>query len=295
MSYENKYNYVINLCQERCLQGPAAGSSSGAGRGVVASAYIQETGPGGRAGEGRLSPAPRRVGSESPAQAVRRGIEEDGVVRFANVLAGTGAAGQALKRQAKTHPFFSRDEISRSVSVPRNERLKHDRELVRYAHVCNPGLLPRRSGPVQGWEEPVTELARKSDLGMRPVSFPVLLRMPHMVALFPDGIAPGKLDAEVKERALLSTRRESAPARATLYHHRNALVHPGALERHGRKLRADSDNPHVRTLLGSPSLEGPRLHPAARDAFSELVVADPDCRRNLAVMSGTHGPIKLGG
>ena len=127
----------------------------------------------------------------------------------------------------------------------------------------------------------MTELVRKSDLWMRPVSFLVLLRIVHLVAQYPNGIAPGRLDAEVKERALLSTKSGSGPARATLYHHRNALVHLGVLERNGQKLQINPDNPHGRTLLGSPDSGRLWLDPVARDAFSELVVADPACRRRF--------------
>lgn len=116
---------------------------------------------------------------------------------------------------------------------------------------------------------------------MRPVSFVGLLRILQLAAEYPGGLGPGDLDAQIKKRALLLTKKGSAPARATLYHHRNTLIHLGALMRHGRKLRVNSGDPHVETLLSSPILGGPQLDPGARDAFSELVLRNPDCKERF--------------
>lgn len=138
----------------------------------------------------------------------------------------------------------------------------------------------------------MTEVAQKRELWMRPVSFPALLRILRLMAEHPDGIRAGKLDAEVKDRVMLSTNKGSPPARTTLYHHRNVLVHIGALRRRKQILFVDFDNLYVKRLLNSPSPDHSRLGIDARDAFSEMVLGNRDCRElffDLFTPSGEQG------
>jgi hypothetical protein len=113
---------------------------------------------------------------------------------------------------------------------------------------------------------------------MRPVSFSALLRIVHLVAEHPDGLRAGQLDAEVRYRAIVSTHKGSSPARSTLYHHRNTLVHLGTLERRKQLLRVNVDDPSVRILLDCPSPIGSQLDHVARDTFAKLVLDNQDCK-----------------
>lgn len=124
----------------------------------------------------------------------------------------------------------------------------------------------------------MTELVQKNEPWMRPVSFSALLGILHLIAEYPSGVRAGKLDAEIKERDIVPTKEGSSPARTTLYHHRNTLVHLGVIRRSERLLFANLDNPRVKELLSNSNPEGSCLDTVSRNIFTELVLGNTDCK-----------------
>ena len=114
---------------------------------------------------------------------------------------------------------------------------------------------------------------------MRPVSFAGLLRMLQLIEEFPAGLRARDLDAAIKVRRVHLTRDDCIPARTTLYHYRNTLLHLQALQRDGRYLVTNKENPHVLMLLTQPNPAGTTLNRGARQAFSSLVLQNEDCRK----------------
>ncbi len=82
------------------------------------------------------------------------------------------------------------------------------------------------------------------------------------------------------EEGFLITHRGTNPARTTLYHYRNTLLHLGLLQRCGKQLRANHDEPAARELLATsvPAKEDKHLSPRAQDLFASLVLKNRDCR-----------------
>jgi hypothetical protein len=111
---------------------------------------------------------------------------------------------------------------------------------------------------------------------MRWVRFVGLLRIAHMVAEQQGGIRAGELNRKILEQNLYRTER-GLPAKSTLYHCRNTLINLGVIERHQRMLTIASNIPSVKRLLSVPLAEQDSLPPAARQAFSDLVLQNPDC------------------
>lgn len=116
---------------------------------------------------------------------------------------------------------------------------------------------------------------------MRPVSFLALLRILLLVSHHPGGLRAGELDNAILTGELLATKKGSSPARTTLYHHRNTLEHLGALKRHNRFLKANTEDPNVRVLLECQYPTDTQLDATPRDAFSELVLSNEDCREQF--------------
>lgn len=113
---------------------------------------------------------------------------------------------------------------------------------------------------------------------MRPVSFAGLLRMLQLVAEFPGGLRARDLDALVRERRIHLTRKDVAPARTTLYHYRNTLLHLQALQRDNRRLMTNTQNPCVQVLLDQPSPDSMILSTTTCEAFAALVLQNEDCK-----------------
>lgn len=120
----------------------------------------------------------------------------------------------------------------------------------------------------------------QTDYWMRTVSFAGLHRILKAVAGFSDGLRAGELNRVVAENKISVTRRSSPPAPTTLYHHRNTLLHLGALKRDGRMLRVNVDDPHVCELLDQPTPDtaDQSLCEGAIDPFAALVLKNRHCR-----------------
>ena len=127
---------------------------------------------------------------------------------------------------------------------------------------------------------------------MRSVSFAGLHRILNAVADAPNGLTASEINDLVLKKGVTLTRRNPRPAPTTLYHYRNTLLHLHALERAGRRLRANIDNPDVSELLRLPApVDGDQsLNAAARERFTTLVLRNEQCRSlffNLFMPSGT--------
>jgi hypothetical protein len=120
---------------------------------------------------------------------------------------------------------------------------------------------------------------KTSEFWMRRISFAGLHRILHLVSEYSNGLRPHELDLLITRRKVYRVRRSSDPARTTLYHCRNILLHLGALQREGLGLVVNRENIHVKTLLGEPSPIGHSLSTVARDAFAALVIDNADCRQ----------------
>ena len=77
----------------------------------------------------------------------------------------------------------------------------------------------------------------------------------------------------------LRTQRGRVPARTTIYHYRNTLLHLGILISDQRRYALNPDNPAVSGLLAALSPGSPGLSTDERQIFARLVVANSDCRR----------------
>lgn len=120
----------------------------------------------------------------------------------------------------------------------------------------------------------------RTDYWMRSVWFAGLHTILKAVAGFPHGLRAGELNRLVAENKIFLTRRSSPPAPTTLYHYRNTLLRLGALERNGRMLRVNADDPDVYKLLSQPTphTADQSLCEGAIDPFAELVLRNPQCR-----------------
>jgi hypothetical protein len=110
---------------------------------------------------------------------------------------------------------------------------------------------------------------------MRPVSFVALLRVLQVVAQYPSGLKASELNAHIRTQSLYVTRRGPA-SQTTLYHCRNTLLRLGALDRVDSRFLVKEDTPEVAVLLKDEQTD--ILSAAARDAFSSLVLRNPECK-----------------
>lgn len=112
---------------------------------------------------------------------------------------------------------------------------------------------------------------------MRSISFARLLRILRVLHEH-TGATARQLNDLVMERGICRTHRGGDPSVTTLYHYRNTLVQLGLAERRRRSLCV-TDDPRVDTLLRCElpdTNEG--LPDSAKEAFSELIIRNRDCR-----------------
>jgi hypothetical protein len=125
------------------------------------------------------------------------------------------------------------------------------------------------------------EARSPSHVWMRSVSFAGLHRILHAVASHPDGVRPTQLNLLITAKRIYETQSGKVPAAATLYHGRNTLLHIKALVRRGERLVVNGDDPHVETLLKRCAADNATLDDDSREAFAELVLQNPDCKRSF--------------
>lgn len=124
--------------------------------------------------------------------------------------------------------------------------------------------------------------SQPSSCWMRSVSFLGLQRMLKAVADAPaGGLTAKQVNERVRAGHVRLSQSTSNPAPTTLYHYRNTLLRLNALWRDGRTLRVNGDSPHVRSIVRekAPANEKCMLSEVVREAFTELVLRNKDCRR----------------
>lgn len=137
---------------------------------------------------------------------------------------------------------------------------------------------------MSGQKQPSSSIVRnpqRSDYWMRAVSFAVLHRILKALDDYSkDGLSAGELNELALASKLVNTRRNSIPSPTTLYHYRNTLLHLRLLNRDGRILRVNKDDPDVHNLLQQPAPVNmdSSLTDAARDRFASLVLKNTHCR-----------------
>lgn len=128
---------------------------------------------------------------------------------------------------------------------------------------------------------------------MRSVQFAGLHRILHRLADQPKGVRAKDLDRLVIQHRDYWTER-GEPSKTTLYHCRTTLLSLGAVKRVDQRWTAVVDNPYVGQLLDvSPVADGEELPRTACDAFSSLVLANPDCYRNFFRLFVPQGPVDV--
>jgi hypothetical protein len=115
---------------------------------------------------------------------------------------------------------------------------------------------------------------------MRAVRFAGLHRVLHLVASYSDGIRVRDLNKLIVANGLYRTDR-GEPAKSTLYHCRNTLVHLGILRRRHQGLVAATDDMEVDSLLHEAAPSADTLSETARETFARLVLANHDCFQNF--------------
>ena len=139
----------------------------------------------------------------------------------------------------------------------------------------------------------VTRNRQHSDYWMRAVSFAGLQRILKAVAKHSTcGVTAGGLNKLVLEYDLLRTRKNSIPSLTTLYHYRNTLIHLRLLNRSGKLLNVNREDPDVCELVQQPAVEYEDclVSDEARGHFASLVLKNTHCRSlffNLFMPKGT--------
>jgi len=129
---------------------------------------------------------------------------------------------------------------------------------------------------------PVNEQSRLTqNLWMRAASFVALRDLVGLIAEHPKGLRAKDMEKLAQQERGVRTREGRVPSRTTIYHYRTILLHLGVLIRQQRRYVLNQDNPTVRALLTVLSPGSPTLSSDERRLFSQLVVANEDCRRHF--------------
>lgn len=116
---------------------------------------------------------------------------------------------------------------------------------------------------------------------MRSLQFAGLHRILHRVAKQSAGIRAKDVNRLVLEHRDYWTDR-GEPSKTTLYHCRATLLNLGALRRDGQCLTVATENPLITALLDTAPVElGAPLPQSASEAFSSLILVNPDCHGNF--------------
>ena len=127
----------------------------------------------------------------------------------------------------------------------------------------------------------ISQDRQHSDYWMRSVSFAGLQRIIKAVAEHSTyGVTAGGLNKLVLKYNLLRTQKNSIPSLTTLYHYRNTLIHLRLLNRGGRILSVNREDPDVSKLVQQPidEYEGRFMSDEARGHFASLVFKNTHCR-----------------
>jgi len=116
-------------------------------------------------------------------------------------------------------------------------------------------------------------------LWMRATSFIALRDLIGFIAGHSDGVRAA--DMEQWARRTLRVRNGKPPSRTTIYHYRNILLHLGVFQRQKGRYFINKENPAVSALLEALSPGSVTLSLEERRLFSELVIANEDCRRHF--------------
>jgi len=119
------------------------------------------------------------------------------------------------------------------------------------------------------------------NLWMRAASFVALRDLIGLIAEQPQGLRAKDMERLAQQERRLQTREGRIPSRTTVYHYRNILLHLGVLIRRQQRYVLNQENPAVHMLLRVLSPGSPTLSPDERRLFSQLVVANDDCRRHF--------------
>ena len=126
---------------------------------------------------------------------------------------------------------------------------------------------------------------------MRAASFPALRDLAGLVLQHRRGLRATQIDGLVYQQQLIRTLRGEMPARTTLYHYRNILLHLRILRRNRYLYTVNTDDPLVVELLNVLRFGTPALSEDERRLFAELVVRNPDCQKYFFSLFVTDGEI----
>ncbi|AEG16011.1 hypothetical protein Desku_2483 [Desulfofundulus kuznetsovii DSM 6115] len=115
-------------------------------------------------------------------------------------------------------------------------------------------------------------------LWMRAVSFVALRELIGLISEHPGGLRAKDIENLVRQERRLETKENRLPSRTTIYHYRNTLLHLGVLIRQKGCYLVNKKNPIVRALLAIISPGTSTLSSDERRLFSQLVIANEDCR-----------------
>jgi len=121
----------------------------------------------------------------------------------------------------------------------------------------------------------------KQNLWMRAASFIALRDLVGMIAEHPQGLRAKDMERLTQQEQGLRTSEGRIPSRTTIYHYRNILLHLGVLTRQQQRYVLNQENPAVHALLRVLSPGSPTLSSDERRLFSQLVVANDDCRHHF--------------
>ncbi|NOX63719.1 MAG: hypothetical protein GXP42_17480 [Chloroflexi bacterium] len=110
------------------------------------------------------------------------------------------------------------------------------------------------------------------------MSFVALRDLLAFIAERPEGLRAKDMEELARQERKLRTRDGRIPSKTTVYHYRTILYRLGILTYHRRRYIVNQSNPIVRTLVQRLKPGSSTLSVHERRLFSELVVANVDCR-----------------